>query len=382
MNRYKTWVEISKSALKNNVNAVRKVLKPGTEIMAVVKSNAYGHGPETAGLFLRYGADWLGTDNIDEAISLRSGGIKKPILVLGYTPPNRFKEAMADDIRLTVYDSGFLNHRPKSISPDAVGSGSRQNRQDNKLHLKIDTGMSRQGILASELPKFIKQLPKNFKFDGVFSHFANADDLSDRSYPNFQLAEFKKSLEVLSLAGVGTGIRHMSATTGLFTMPEGHFDMVRTGVALYGLWPSLMFSKKFNDVGIRPALSWKTRVVQVKNIKKGTPVGYGATEKVKKDSKIAVLPVGYYDGYNRNLSSVGVVLVGGKRCKVLGRMSMNLMVIDVTNTRNAKVWDEAVLIGRQGMEQITAEELAELSKTISYEIVSRINPLLSRTYTQ
>ncbi|MDP3953836.1 MAG: alanine racemase [bacterium] len=365
---YKTWVEISKSALKNNVNAVRKLLKPETKLMAVVKSNAYGHGPATAGLFLKYGADWLGVDNIDEAIELRRAGIKKPILILGYTPPERINKGRIYDLRFTIYDEGIFN-KLTANKPESY-----------KLHLKIDTGMSRQGVPVNDLPKFVKKLPEGFQFEGVFSHFANADNLKDRTYPDFQMSEFDKSLGLLASKGIIPQMRHMAATTALFTMLGSHFDMVRTGIALYGLWASPDFAGKFKKAGIKPVLSWKTRVVQMKKIKKGTPVGYGITERVKKDTKIGILPVGYYDGYNRVLSSRGEVLIDGARCRVIGRMSMNLMVVDISKSGNVKIWDEAVLIGKQGKEHVTAEELAEKSGTISYEIVSRINPLLPRIY--
>ena len=231
-----------------------------------------------------------------------------------------------------------------------------------------------------DLPRFVKKIPKGVNVEGVFTHFANADNLQDRSYPNFQLANFKKAILILEKAGIDPAIRHASATTGLFTMPEAQFDMARIGIALYGLWPSAGFAEKFRHLELAPALSWKTRIVQIKKIKKGAPVGYGITEKVKKDSTIAVLPVGYYDGYFRKLSSAGEVLISGRRCKILGCISMNLSVVDISDIKNAKVWDEVVLIGRQGRGNVTAEELAEKAGTISYEVVSRINPLLPRAY--
>ncbi|PJE50680.1 MAG: alanine racemase [Candidatus Yanofskybacteria bacterium CG10_big_fil_rev_8_21_14_0_10_36_16] len=360
----KTWVEISKSALENNVKAVKKLLDRGTRLMAVVKSNAYGHGPATAGLFSKYGIDWLGVDNIDEALDLRKKGIKKPILVLGYTDSKRFKDAFSNNIDLVVYDSGVFK-KIKSNIP--------------KLHLKIDTGMSRQGVLVNNLPSFIKKLPLNINFEGILSHFANADE-KDRRFPNKQLDEFKKALTVLNKNNINTKIKHISATTGLLTMPEANFDMVRVGIALYGLWPTIEFFEKYKKMNICPALSWKTKIIQVKDIKKDSCVGYGITEKVRKNTTIAVLPIGYYDGYSRALSSLGEVLIGGKRCRVLGRVSMNLTVVDISSAGNVNIDDEVVLVGRQGKENITAEELAEKVGTISYEIVSRINPLLPRVY--
>jgi len=361
---YKTWVEISGDALKNNILIARKRLMPHTKLLAVIKSNSYGHGlVETAKIFSRYDVDWLGVDNIDDAIILRRSGIKNPILVLGLTSSSRFKEAAKNNLRLTLYNDLKSDLSWKRIP----------------FHIKIDTGMSRQGILISDLARFLKKLPPGINIEGVFTHFANADS-NDRSYPDFQFGSFLRAMEIFKDFGIQPEIYHASATTGFLTMPKAQLDMVRLGVILYGLWPSIPFAEKFKRLGIRNALTWKTRVVQIKNIKQNTPVGYGITEKVKKDTKIAVLPVGYYDGYDRGLSSIGEVLIGGRRCKVLGRISMNLMVVDVSKAKNPKIWDEVVLIGRQGGENITAEELADKIETISYEIVSRINPLLPRIY--
>lgn len=361
---YKTWVEVSKQALQNNAQIIHGLLASGTKLLAVVKSNAYGHGLIETARILCAQTDWFGVDNIDEAILLRDNGIKMPILIMGFTPPERIAEASKHDFRLTVY-----NYLP---NPAAF-------TKFPPLHLKIDTGMSRQGILVSELPEFLKSLPRNANIEGVFTHFADADNLEDRRYTEFQLANFKHALEILEKHKIKPEIIHASATTGLLTMPE-QFNMVRLGVALYGLWPSVKFEKKFKDLNLKPALSWKTRIVQIKRIKTNTPVGYGITEKVKKDTVIAILPVGYYEGYGRVLSSVGHVLVAGRRCKVLGRISMNLTIVDISCVPTAKVWDEAVLIGSQSGEQISAEELAEKMGTISYEVITRINPLLPRVY--
>ena len=369
----KTWVEVSKDALKYNIETIRRLANPtagGKIVMGVVKSNAYGHGlVETAKLFLKYGADWLGVDNIDEAISLRKAKVNFPILVLGYTPVALFSLAAKYKIKLTLYGEEIFKQASKF-------------KKSIDFHLKIDTGMSRQGVLVSDLPIFLSNLKKfpEVKLEGVFTHFANADNLSDPSYPRQQLANFYRALEIIKKIGLTPKIVHAAATTGLFALPEAMFDMVRVGVAFYGLWPSQDFQNRFSSFNLTPALAWKTRIVQIKKIPNGTPVGYGITEKVKKDSIIALLPVGYYDGYFRALSSIGEVLVSGQRCKILGRISMNLSVIDVSAVAGAKVGDEAVLIGQMGDEQITAEEIAEKLRTISYEVISRINPLLPRVY--
>ena len=361
---HKTWIEISKSALENNLSVIRKFLGPNVKIAAVVKSNSYGHGlVETAKLFSKCGADWFCVDNVDEAVTLRKIGIKNPVLVLGFTPATRFKEAIKNDLRLTLYNIPDKKTDYKKI----------------KFHLKIDTGMSRQGVLLSELSGFLKKLPPDINIEGLSTHFANAD-VSDRSYPKLQFNNFVIASQVLENAGIKPAIRHACASAAMLTMPEAHFDLVRPGILLYGLWPSALLAQRFKHLNIKPALSWKTRVDQIKNIKQNTPVGYGITERVKKDTTIAVLPVGYYDGYDRGLSSIADVLLDGTRCKVLGRVSMNLMVVDISKVKNPRVGDEVVLIGEQGEEKITAEEIAEKIGTIAYEIVTRITPLLQRLY--
>jgi alanine racemase len=361
---HKTWVEISKAAVENNLAVIRKFIGPDVKIAAVVKSNSYGHGlVEIAKLFSKYGADWFCVDNVDEAIVLRKKGIKNPILVLGFTHPSRFKDAVKNSLRLTLYNIPDKKTDYKKIP----------------FHLKVDTGMSRQGVLLSELFGFLKKLPSDINIEGLSTHFANTD-VYDRSYPKLQFNNFVVAGQVLENAGIKPAIRHACASAGLLTMPEAHFDMVRPGILLYGLWPSALLAGRFKQLGIKPALSWKTRVDQIKNIKQNTPVGYGITERVKKDTTIAVLPVGYYDGYDRGLSSVAEVLLDGVRCKVLGKVSMNLTVVDISNVKNPKIGDEVVLIGEQGKEKITAEEIAEKIGTIAYEIVTRITPLLQRLY--
>lgn len=365
----KTWVDISKEAIRYNIETIKR-LAQGKIVMGVVKSNAYGHGlVETAKLFLKYGVNWLGVDNVDEAVILRKAKVTAPILVLGYTPVEFFSLAVKHKIKLTLYGEEIFKQASKF-------------KKSVDFHLKIDTGMSRQGVLVSELPVFLNKL-KNFpeiKVEGAFTHFANADNLSDPSYARQQFANFREALRIVKSFGITPKIVHAAATTALFALPEASFDMVRVGVAFYGLWPSAQFRERFSSFNLRPALTWKTRIIQIKKIPKNTPVGYGITEKVKKDSTIALLPIGYYDGYFRSLSSVGEVLISGKRCKVLGRISMNLSVVDVSGVGNANVGDEVILIGEMGSERVTAEEIAQKLGTISYEVVCRIHPLLPRIY--
>ena len=354
------WAEVSKSALAHNVKQFRKKLN-GTKLMAVVKSNAYGHGLiETSKIFVKSGADWLGVNHIDEAIDLRRGGIKAPILVLSNIPKDRVKDAIKNDIRFFVYD---------------IKSIQKKWHKKPKVHLKIDTGMSRQGIFTDEVVDFVKKASKYARVEGIATHFANADNLEDRRYFEKQLKRFKDVLKVLDKENIDIPIKHAFNTPAYLTSKEDYFDMVRVGIGLYGLWPSYEFMKKMNKLKIRPALKWKTKIVQIKKIKKNTPVGYGTTEKVKRDSTIALLPIGYFDGYDRKNSSIGEISVNGKKAKVLGRVSMNLTVIDITGIK-AKVGDEVGLID----EKINAESIAHKLGTISYEVVCRINPWIERIY--
>lgn len=364
---HKTWVEISRSSIESNVKAIRGLLSPATKLMAVVKSNGYGHGlVGVSKIFSENKVDWFGVDNIDEALQLRNFGITNPILVIGFTDPSRFFDAENNNIKLTIYNKETLPF----LADKKLG-----------LHLKVDTGMSRQGVMIGDLPDFIKRLPPKPKIEGLFTHFANADDLNDRSYPNLQLANFRNAILLLEQNNIYPQIKHAAATNATLTMPESHFDMTRIGIAFYGLWSSQSFREKFDkELKLKPVLSWKTRIVQLKNIKKNTPIGYGISESAVKDSKIAILPVGYFDGFDRRLSSIGQVLIEGKRCKVLGKVSMNLSAVDVSNVKGVAHGSEVVIIGSQNKETITAEEIADKLGTISYEIVARINPILPRIY--
>jgi alanine racemase len=251
-----------------------------------------------------------------------------------------------------------------------------------KVHLKIETGTSRQGIHVQDLQGFLGHLKElsNLKLEGAFTHFANIEDTTDDSYATRQMARFESALEVFAEAGMTPEITHTACSAAVMLHPATHRSMIRTGIALYGLWPSdetkVSMRHLGKDITLTPALTWKTRILQVKPLAAGTPVSYGLTEKVTRDSRIAVLPVGYWDGYDRGLSSVGEVLIRGKRAKVLGRVCMNMTIVDVTDIPDAMDGDEVVLLGRQGNESISAEEIARKLGTINYEIVTRINPLL------
>lgn len=373
-------MEVSGSALANNIKAVKRAIGGKTKVLVVVKANAYGHGlSETSLILSSAGADWFGVDSVEEALLLRERGINQPILVLNSSHLNRLDKIKNQNVHLTVCDLDGLKFAQRSGLP---------------AHLKIDTGMSRQGINFSELRDFLAKCGNLSCLSGIFTHFADADNAEDLSFTDSQLKRFKQALAVLSefesrggQAG-RTLIVHAANSAAGLNVPESRFDMIRSGSLVYGLWPSEKMRALFGDrLKLIPALSWKTKIAQLKDIKKGSLIGYNITEKVRKDIKIGILPIGYYDGYNRLLSSKGQVLIGDKRCKVMGRVSMNLTTVDASSVENPRVGDEVVLIGKSARkggrwanEEITAGELAQKAMTISLEVLTGINPLLPRIY--
>ncbi len=375
----KTWIEISKEALTENVRVFREYLSETAKdphstlhvprIMAVVKSNAYGHGSVGVAQTVESDVDWFGVDSVDEGITLREAGIKKPILILGYTLKDRLKDVAAHDLSMVVYNLDVVEALAKLNAPVNV-------------HIKIETGTERQGVEGEKLRVLVKAISQvaNIEVEGVYTHFANVEE--DDAFPKEQLQRFNDALEILKEEGVEPKLRHAACTAAGFLLPEASFDLVRLGISLYGLWSSKYTKdnilRRTNGVGLAPALTWKTVVAQVKSVKKGAGVSYDLTEKVERDSKIAVIPVGYWDGYDRTLSKKGHVLIKGARCKVIGRVCMNMFMVDVTDVGEISPEEEVVLLGRQGDEEITAEELAEIVGTINYEIVTRINPLIPR----
>jgi len=231
------------------------------------------------------------------------------------------------------------------------------------------------------LAKLIKKYPQ-INIEGIYTHYANIEDTTNHSYARQQLKRFKEAIELLKKNGIKIPLKHTACSAAVILFPETYFDMVRLGISMYGLWPSpetfVSAKEKSRKLNLEPALTWKTKIAQIKQIKAGTPISYGLTERVSQDSKIAVLPIGYWDGYDRKLSGIGNVLIRGRRCKVLGRVCMNMIIVDVSHISDVKLEDEVVLLGKQESEEITADELAQKIGTINYEVVTRINPLIPR----
>ncbi len=371
----KTWVEINKNNLLHNLEQFKKLVGDNVKIMGVVKANAYGHGLIEVADVISEKVDWFGVDSLSEALKLREIGLKKPILVLGYTELKDLKEAVKNNISLTVYNKETI---------EKLGKIPIHNPNLNpKIHIKIETGTARQGVLENEILefiKFVKQYP-SIEIQGISTHYANIEDTTDSSFAKAQLEIFSRVAEILKKEGV-TPLRHTACSAATILFPETRFEMVRLGISMYGIWSSketkAVAKNKNLELDLKPALTWKTIIAQIKNLPAGTPVGYGLTERVSRDSKIAILPIGYYDGYDRKLSSIGNVLIRGKRCKVLGRVCMNMIIVDVTDLQKVELEDEVVLLGRQGKEEISAEDLAQKIGTINYEVVTRINPLILR----
>lgn len=350
----RTWIEIDAKSLFFNLNYFRR--RAGTkQVMAMIKSNAYGHGLVTIAKLLAREKDlWFGVDSITEALGLRRRGIKNRILVLGYTLPERLPEAVKNNISITI--SNF----------EALGAVGRMEKRP-AVHLKIDTGMHRQGFQEADLPRLLRELQRyHLRLEGIYSHLAMPQN---RAFSRRQQAIFERMANAIEQAGISLGIRHFNKTEGIVLRPRTNYDMVRIGIGLYGYFPR-------KKLPLKPVMTWKTIVSEVKHVPKGDAVSYDLTEKFRRNSKIAILPIGYWHGFDRGLSSVGEVLIRGKRARVVGRVTMDMTMVDVTNIPGVRVGDEAVIIGRQGRQAITAEDIEKKLDTSFYEIITRVNPLI------
>lgn len=375
MYRATSWVELDRSALIHNLKSFRRLIGPDVKLMPVVKANAYGHGMlEVAKTAVSSGlADWLGVNSLEEGLSLRRSGLKLPILVLGYVPLYGLPAAVRAGLRLTVYNKETVRALSRLSARGPV-----------RLHIKLETGTNRQGInleSAALLARLIKSC-RGLELEGYSTHYANIEDTLDRSYPQSQMQRYQSMIYQLTQRGLPAPMAHTACTAAAVVFPQTRHNLVRLGIGLYGLWPSretMLSSRHLNPwLELRPVLSWKTKVAQVKEVPAGSYVSYGCTFRTTRRSKLAVLPIGYYDGYDRKLSNTAHVLIRGRRAPIRGRVCMNICVADVTDIPGVKLEDEVVLLGSQGRERISAEQLAAWIGTINYEVVTRINPLLPR----
>ena len=365
----RTWIEIDRKAIAHNYKQFRKLLKPSVRLMAIAKSNAYGHYfVDCVREMEKLGVDWIGVDSITEALALRKEGIKIPILILGYTLPEKFEEAAKNDVSFAVSTFESLSQLKKL-------------KGRAKVHIKIDTGMHRHGFVPEQVPKLLaalKKFPKNIEIEGVFSHLA-AKDPSVLRTNHDQIRAFETVKADFAEAGFSP-LFHLCATWGTLAYPEAQYDMVRVGMGLYGHYPSALSRDEHAHMALHPALSWKSLLAEVKKLPVGGGVGYDLTEELPPGSVIGIVPVGYWHGVPRALSSKGYVLVRGKRARIVGRVSMDIIAILLSDVFGAKVGDEVVLIGRQGREEVTAEEIAMHAATTPYEILTRLNPLMKRIF--
>lgn len=375
----RTWAEIDLDALAQNFREVRKAADPKAMVCCVVKADAYGHGAvRVAREFASLGADWFAVSNLEEALQLRQAGIETPVLVLGYTPADKAGTLSRENISQCVYSLEYA----RDLSRFAQEAGVEVN-----IHLKIDTGMSRLGFYyqdisrdeaaveevkeACSLPGLIPQ--------GIFTHFAVSDEgQAGDAFTMRQFGCLKEMIESLARAGVNFPVRHCANSAGVFDYPLSHLDMVRAGIVLYGLYPS---GELRSRPDLKPALALKSVVSHVKTLLPGATVSYGRKFTAQHEMRVATVPVGYADGYPRLLSPGGAeVLIGGKRCPILGRICMDQLMADVTALDQVRVGDTVTLIGRDGEEEITADELAEKEGTINYEVVCALSKRVPRVY--
>jgi alanine racemase len=356
-------------ALRGNILAIKKNLPPQQKFMAVVKANAYGHGLLEVVSAVKNDVDYLAVFDFLDAVFLRQKKISKPILVLGKTLPTQISLALKHDIEISVSTFDLLQ-AAKKIS----------GKKKLKIHLCVDSGMHRDGFISSEAKKVLEFLPqKNLDVVGLYSHFASADEAKFLSYTKKQISELKNWQKELSKIGLKP-LTHIAASAGSFLgkLIED-FDLVRVGVSLYGLWASTeLKNSKSQKTKLQPALSWKALISEVKFLPKGSAISYGCTHILARDSKLAILPIGYFDGISRVSSNCGFVLVGGKKVPQIGRVTMNMIVLDVTDVASVKAGDVATIIGRNGKQEITADDWAAWSQTSNYEIVTSLGSHLKR----
>ena len=367
---------IDTASLSHNISVLKKGLAPGAEIAAVVKSNAYGHGVRIAWrAFVEGGATWLCVDSLHEAQELRDDGYTGNLFVMGHIPPAHAKTAVSLDVRCMVYDRRQI---------DALGEAANAASRPLRLVMKLETGTQRQGLTieaALNLAHYIARFPY-LVLEGTATHFANIEDTTDHSFAYEQLRIFNEYNDILTANGFRPTLRTIANSAAGILWPHTHCELVRAGITCYGMWPSTecYVSARLlgKDVDLRPALTWKTLIAQIKTVPAGSLIGYGCTYETTHESRIAVLPVGYYDGYDRAMSNLAYVLIRGKRAPVRGRICMNMCMVDVTDIPDAEPGDDVVLLGRQGGECLSAEQLATWTGTINYELTTQIQTNIPR----
>jgi alanine racemase len=364
-----TTAEIDLDSLAHNYHEIRSRVHPGAKILAVVKDNGYGHGAVFIARELeRLGVDLLGTAIADEGVELRGGGVKTPILVLS----GICKEEIEKVIEYNLIPMVFDEEMGKRLSNHAKRRNTRV-----KVHLKFDTGMGRLGVAVTGAREFIERIKglPHLLVDGVASHLSMADE----GYTRAQLQAFREVAGLCREQGIEPNYWHISSSAPIIDFPDARFNLVRPGILLYGCFPGREY---LHRIALKPVMRLRTLIGFLKTVPRGARISYGGTYTTERESVIATLPIGYGDGYNRLLSNRGEVLLRGKRVPVIGRVCMDLTMVDATDVEGASVGDEVVLMGRQGGEEITAEEIAEKIGTVSYEILCMVGKRVPRVFTR
>lgn len=395
MANHRAWIEVDLGALKNNVRRLSKWAAPA-RFLAVVKADGYGHGMEAvARVAVDEGAWGLAVVNIDEGLRLRKAGFGCPIVIIGPIFGFELAAALQAELSLPVYSREVLQEVAQAAQAAGVTA---------RVHIKFDTGLGRLALPYDQAHEFLTQVrdTPGLHIEGLYSHLADAEGL-DQRYTLQQFTRFQEVQQVAGELGIRPDIAHLSASAASMLIQPARLDAVRLGIAMYGLWPAeetrlLLLSRGHNlfqelnmhfqsgltpqlDDLLHPALSYKTRIAQLKQVPADSSIGYGCTFVTQRPTTLAVLPVGYYEGYDRHLSNCGEVLVRGRRARVLGRVCMNVVTVDVTDIAGVSLDDEVVLLGRQGSQQVSAEEWARRIGTINYEVVTRLPAHLPRIYT-
>lgn len=371
-NFYRCYATVSLETIKNNILNIRRLLPNNTELMAVLKADAYGHGAAVVGKYIEPYIDSAGVATVEEGIELRQAGVNVPILVLGYTSPKQFEIMIKNNIMPTIYNEQIAILYSKAAKQLNLNAG---------YDIAVDTGMTRIGFRVSdESADTIERITKldNIKFKGLFTHLSCADTF-DEDYTAKQFKEYDSMCQKLKDRKIKLPMRHVCNSAGIMKYPQKYYEGVRSGIITYGMYPSNEVDKKLLD--IKPALEWKAHIINISNVEPKRGVSYGATYITEKSiTKIATIGVGYADGYPRSLSSKGCVLVHGKRAPIIGRVCMDQMMVDITDIPNVKLEDTATLIGRDGDEFISIEELSNKAGSFNYEMSCGIGKRVKRIY--
>jgi alanine racemase len=368
-----TWAEINLDNLTHNFRAVKTVVGAGVSVLAAVKSDAYGHGAvECARSLERAGADWFGVALPEEGLALRDSGITRPILSLGGFWEGQENSLVSHNVTPVVFRLDLLDRLSLAAQISGVAAD---------YHLKVDTGMGRLGVPFAELDSFLDKASRfrNVRLDGVMTHLASADHPDQREFTMQQISLFEDALELVRTRGFSPTWIHAANGAGTLAQPLSHGNLVRPGGVLYGLWRDVT-DRSIEPLNWRPVMSVRTRVMFLKNVPSGSPLGYGGTFVTSRESRIATLAIGYEDGLRRDLSNRGKVIVRGELAPIVGRVSMDLTIIDVTDVPEVAIGDEVVVIGSQGARHITAEEIASQCGTVSYEVTCGISDRVPRLY--